>query len=127
MTDVLEELQAFRKIYVEYPKKLHAAREELRRIENERQDLLHVIELGSLDAIGMSRISQQLKKVQVRRRNLKNNIEVLDEVRKYIATRNQKEQAINSMIGRVRTTIEKQGRRTYTMRVRPDLQNLIRK
>lgn len=126
MKNLEEHLQSVRTVYVNLPKQYDLAKSSLQTLNNEIQDLLHVIELGKLDAVAASRINKDLKKAQVERRKVKNELEVLEEVMRFVSIKNPKKHEYDKIIGRVRSVIEKQGRRTYTMRVRPDLQNLIK-
>ena len=116
------DLIAVKKIFVDYPKMYEQKRDELKKCESERQDLLHVLELGKLDAIKMSQVMRDLKAVQVKRRQIKNNLEVLDEIKRF-SYKKIKESEINNLIGRVDHIINRE--RIYTMRVRTDLQELV--
>ncbi len=97
-------------------------KDELRNCECERQDLLHVLELGKLNAVQQSKITKQLKAVQVKRRQIKNNLEVLDEIKRF-SYKKVKESEINNVINRVDHIVNKE--RIYTMRIRTDLQELV--
>lgn len=127
MENVEQDLQTVRKVFVDYPKQYDLAKDQLVKINQERQDLLHVIELGKLDAIALSRTVRELKRVQQVRRKLKSEIEVLEEVTRFINNfpKNRKHE-INQAIGNVRSVQERQKRRIYTMRIRKDLQEYVR-
>lgn len=121
---IQEQLKAVRYILVEVPKLFELVQKEFHKVNDETQDLLHVLELGKLNAIEMSKITRQLKEVRQKRRELKDELEILYEVRNF-ATGNVNEHEINTIIGKVRSIHEKRQRRTYTMRVRTDLQKLV--
>lgn len=125
MHDVEEKLKAVRDVYVNYPKQLELLREELSKYEQEKQDILHVIEFGTLDAVKASDMRKELKRVLDKRRKTKKDIELLEEVRKF-TERKPNEHVINTTIGNIRRVITTQGRRSYRMRVRSDLQDLIK-
>src|SRR5690625_1278154 len=94
-------------------------------IGSERQDVLHALELGKLDAIQRTKLVNELKEVQKRRRKIKDELEVLDEIKRFTSTLRLKGRQINEIIERIRGIKERQERRTYTMRVRTDLQDVI--
>lgn len=120
------DLLAIKKIFVDYPKLYKVKKQELIKAEQERQDLLHALELGKLDAIKMGKITRELKQVQIRRRQIKNNLEVLEIVSKFSHTFNNNSNK-NKQIESVANTVKNiTGRdRRYTMRVRTDLQKLV--
>lgn len=119
---VEDDLLAVKRIFVDYPKMYEAKQRELNSVSSERQDILHALEFGNLNAIEMSKLMRDLKCVQVRRRNIKNNLEVLDEI-KQIHHKKMTERDIDRLINRVDHIINK--KRKYTMRVRTDLQQLV--
>lgn len=120
------DLQSLKRIFVEYPKKYKEQKQKLIIAEQERQDLLHVLELGKLNAIEMSKIMRELKNVQQKRRRIKNNIEVLEVFNKFSISFNNnrhKDKQIETLTNTVKNIIDRE--RTYKMRVRTDLQDLI--
>lgn len=116
------DLNAIKRIFIDYPKMYKVKKDELIKVSSERQDLLHALELGNLDAIEMSKLVRDLKKVQVKRRQIKNNLEVLDEIKRFTYGKI-KEHEVNAAISRVDHIINR--KRTYTMRVRTDLQSMV--
>lgn len=126
MNEIEKSLQALRDIYVNYPKQLEIAQQELRNVEDEIQDILHIIELASLDAIGMTRSFKDLRNLRVRRRELKNEIELLKQVNEINSFAKPNERIIGAVVGKVRTTLHKQNTRKYKMRVRKDMQHLVK-
>lgn len=126
MTEIEQSLQSVREVFVNYPKRYNQATDELREIENEIQDILHVIEFCNLDAIKMTEKYKELKALRQQRRQLKHELEVLEEIKSFVAYPKPNEKVINSVIGKVKSTLEKQHRRTYTMKVRKDWQGLMR-
>lgn len=124
----VEKMMVTREVLFNFPRQYKLAKEELRKINQERQDLLHVIELGKLDAVKMSRMMSELKDVQKRRRKLKNEIELMSEVNyflSYIKNLSEIEGIVNNTIGNLRKVSNQQDQRTYTMRIRKDLQGLV--
>lgn len=121
---VLESVQEF---YLKYPEKLEQMKLDYQNVCMERQDLLHALEFGSLNGPQLTKLSIELKNVQQKRRQLKNEIEVFEQVVKLVKSpQKPNKQRINNLIGNVRSTIKNQGYRTYHMRIRKDLQDVIK-
>lgn len=117
------DLQAIRRVFIDYPKRLKAANEELSKINCEEKDLLHLLEIGKLNASQIMKISSQLVSVLRKRREVKNEVELLESI---IHLRNRlRESEITDSIGKVRKIEARQTNRRCTMRVRTDLQELI--
>lgn len=121
-----KDLEAAKRIFVDYPRLYKNKKNELKEVEQERQDLLHVLELAKINAAQMSKIMRQLKEVQIKRRQIKNNLEVLEAINKFSHVFNNNTNK-NKQIEDVTNAVKKiTGRdRTYTMRVRTDLQELV--
>ena len=124
--DIEQSLKSVRDVYISYPKRYDLATDELRHVENEIQDILHVIELVSLDAIQMTKKYKELKHLRQVRRGLKEELEILEEIKTFVAHPKPTEKNIGQAVGKVRSTIERQKKRTYGMRVRKDWQELIK-
>lgn len=120
------DLQAIKRIFIDYPKVYKTKKRELIKAEQERQDLLHVLELGRLNAVQQSKITRDLKAVSVKRRQIKNNLEILEVVNKFANSFNNNSNK-NNQIETVTNTVSNimARERTYTMRVRTDLQKLL--
>ena len=125
-SDIEDKLKSVRDIYVNLPKRYDVAKDELRQCENEIQDLLHVIEFVSLNAIEMTKKYKELKDARQRRRGLKDELELLEGVRELTSYPKPTEKNISRTIGNVRHILNKQMNRTYTMKERKDLQELIK-
>lgn len=122
---VEEKLLIVLDVLVEYPQKYEKLKQDLQIISSERQDILHALELGKLDAIQRTKLVNDLKGVQNRRRKIKDELEVLDEIKRFTSTLRLKERQINETIERIKSIKERQEKRTYTMRVRTDLQDVV--
>lgn len=121
--DIENDLQAIKRVFIDYPKRLKTAKEELSKINSEEKDLLHLLEIGKLSASQIMKVSSQLVSVLRKRRGVKNEIELLESI---IHFHNRlKENEITDSIGKVRKVETRQTNRRYTMRVRTDLQGLI--
>lgn len=125
-SDIEDKLKSVRDIFVFLPKRYDKAKDELRIIENEIQDLLHVIEFASLSAVEMTRKYKELKEARLKRRSLKDELELLESIRELTSFPKPNEKNISRTIGNVRHILNKQKNRTYTMKERKDLQELIK-
>jgi len=112
-------------VFIKYPQKYEELKQYLQIIGSERQDLLHALELGKLNAIQRTKLVNELKEVQSKRRKIKDELEILDEIKRFASTVRLKERQINEIIERIKSIKERQEKRTYTMRVRTDLQDVV--
>ena len=122
MSEFEQALKYARDVFINYPRRYQQLTDALVKIDRERQDLLHVIELGKLDAIAMIKVVKDLKKVSLERRKVKDELEILEEFKNI----KPKEHDINSTLGKVRSIQERHKAREYRMRIRKDLQELIK-
>lgn len=113
------DLKAVRRIFYEYAKQLKYANEELDRIHSEQLDIMHVLELGKLNASEIMKVSSQLVKLLRKRREVKNEIELLESLRHI--TVKPKEHEVDSAFSHLRKANERIEKRRYTPRVREDL------
>ncbi|MEN2464938.1 hypothetical protein [Ornithinibacillus sp. JPR2-1] len=126
MKEIEESLIHVRNIFVDCPKRYGLTNDYLTKINNEIQDIMHVIELGTLDAVARVKMVNELKILRKKRRELKNELEILEIVKEFINQPKPNEKTISKILGSVRSRIELQGKRTYRMRERPDLQHYIK-
>ena len=123
---ITNHLESIKKVFIDYPRLYEVKQEELKGVSGEEQDLLHALEFGKLDAIKMTQIVRDLKAVRIEQRKLKNNLEVLIEIRRFVnrfERQKIKTRDINDLINRIEHITTR--KRTYTMRVREDLQELV--
>ncbi len=116
------DLEAIKRIFIDYPRMYEIKKEELIKVSSERQDILHALEFGKLNAIEMSKLMRDLKEVQIRRRQIKDNLEVLDEIKRF-AHNKIRERDLTNLINKVHHIIDRE--RNYKMRVRTDLQEVV--
>ena len=120
-----EKLLVVLDLFVNYPAKYDILKQDLQRVGSERQDLLHALELGRLNAVQRTKLVNELKEVQIKRRKIKDELEMLDEIKRFASTVRLKERQINETIERIKRIEERHKTRTYTMRVRTDLQEVV--
>lgn len=125
-TDISNSLQSVREIYINLPKRYEAVQKEIKQCEFEIDDLQHVIEFASLSASKGYDIYRQLKLARQKRRRLKNELEILEVTKRLQAAGKPSEKLLNQTIGDVRKLLNTQENRCYSMRVRSDLQELVK-
>ena len=120
-----EKLSIVLDVFIKYPQKYEELKQELMIIGSERQDLLHALEFGRLNAIQRTKLVNELKEVQMKRRKIKDELEILDEIKRFASIVRLKERDIKTTIERIKSIKERHKTRTYTMRVRTDLQDVV--
>ena len=121
---MIEHIKSVREVFVDTPKRYEFLTEQLKRVDDETQDLLHVLELGKLDAIKTGEVAKRLKEVRKERRRIKDDLEVMEEVVGFTKGRVNKN-TISKLIGDVRKIEERKKTRKYRMRVCKDLEDYI--
>lgn len=105
------------------PKQYNRNYEEIGKLDEEQQDILHYIELGKrLGTVQSHDPYMQIRKLRIKRRKLKNENEQLEGLvsilKKFAPYLND----LNRTIGDIRRTKDIQANRQYKCRVRDDLQ-----
>ncbi|GAB6170573.1 hypothetical protein JCM15765_00510 [Paradesulfitobacterium aromaticivorans] len=95
--------------------------DELKRCEEETQDLLHEIELTKFDASRGYRLCRDLQEVRQRRRQLKDEMDVARVLKEFLDINKQLKINLFKVLTSMERVEEGQGRRMYTPRVRTDL------
>ncbi|WP_137744567.1 hypothetical protein [Robertmurraya siralis] len=124
--EIIQSLKAVRDVYINYPKRLELNQEELKKIDSEIQDILHVIELTSFNASDGYKWAKELQRLRKSRRMLKDELEQLEKIKDFLNFPKPTEKVINKTIGELRTIESRKENRTYHMRMRKDLQELIK-
>ena len=123
--DIEEALKAVRDVYINFPKLHTELQEELTRIDDEAQDLLHLIELTNCNAYEGFKLYKDLQRNRKERRIVKDRIELLGPVMEINKYGKPAHKNINRCIEDVQRVQEKHGCRTYRMRVRTELQGKL--
>lgn len=55
--------------------------DQLSKVDGEQEDILHFLECASYDAVTMMRVTKKLKEIRARRREIKNNLAMINRVR----------------------------------------------
>jgi len=125
--DIEGAIKSVREVYVNAPRRYEQLEKDLKKLDIETQDLLHLMELRDLDLYKGFTTYKDLQRVRQERRKVKDEMELLEpvlELNKYPGKPTEK--IINKYLGEVRKVVLRQQNRTYSMRVRDDLQNLVK-
>lgn len=87
---VEEILKMMKQFFENVDKELKELSLELKQKEQEQQDILHYIENNNLNAGGYSRTGKLLKKVRQERREIKNNIDRINQIKTFTDKYNKK-------------------------------------
>ena len=126
MSEIIQALQAVRDVYINFPKRYDLSKEELQKIEWEIQDILHIVELSNFNASEGFKWAKELQRLRKARRALKDELESLEKVKEFLAFPKPTEKVVNKTIGDLRGIESRKENRTYHMRMRKDLQELIK-
>lgn len=126
MINVEESLMGARNVFVEYPKMIQRLEGELKKLEQESQDYLHLIEMTSFSAFQGFKYAKELQNVRRQRREIKDDLEQLYVIKELnsVAVK-PSEKNVNKAIGEIRKIKRNQETRSYRMRIREDLQPVI--
>jgi hypothetical protein len=119
-------LQSVRDIFVNYPKRVITNKEELVKIDNEIQDILHLIEMTSFSASDGYKYAKDLQRLRLARRKVKDDLELLAPIEEFLTFAKPTEKIINTTLGKVRSVQGLHKTRVYKMRVRTGLQEYIK-
>lgn len=126
MNEIEQALMAVREVYINFPKRITLLEEQLKDLDKEIQDLLHVQELADLNASEGFKQYKEMQKARRERRKVKNELELLEFVKQLQAMGKPSEKVLNKAIGDVRGLSKTQNVRFYKMKIRDDLQELIK-
>lgn len=125
LNDAEEAAVVLRSIIQNLPKVFDYNSQEINICEKETQDLLHIIELTSFHAAKGYHFSKELQKARLRRRELKNQNELIEPLLAIVKRMKTFEHELNKVIGDIRRIKSNQENRQYKMRVREDLQKEV--
>ncbi|WP_339147654.1 MULTISPECIES: hypothetical protein [unclassified Sutcliffiella] len=125
--DVEQSLLAVREVYVNAPRRVQHIEESLRSVEEEIQDILHVIELGRFNASDGYKLAKELQNARIERRKLKDALELLKPIKDLMTFTKPTESNIGKVLGDLRNIKKRHQNRGYRMRKRSDLEQMIKK
>lgn len=120
--DIEETTMLLRTILFETPKLYENNKQEIELCEKEIMDIEHVIELTNFSASRGCNLAKEIKKVRIRRRDLKDQNELLSPLVEVVNRLRTCQNDLNKAIGDIRRIKQKHECRSYKMRVREDLQ-----
>lgn len=98
---------------------------DIKKLDLETQDLLHIVELGKIDAILRQKLYEDLRKVRQARRILKDENELLAPIIDILISLKNKIPEFDNGIGKIRKAKLTQSQRKYSFRVRHDLDKIL--
>ncbi|WP_405100780.1 hypothetical protein [Oceanobacillus sp. FSL H7-0719] len=107
------------------PKRYKQNEIDMKKLDLETQDLLHVIELGKIDAILRQKLFEDLRQVRQARRKLKEENELLAPVVFTLDSIKNKLPQFDEGLGKIRKLKMRQSNRAYSFRVRHDLDKVL--
>lgn len=125
--DVLNGIEHFRDMLQEIPKQYEFNQREIKRLEQERNDLMHLAEFGKYNAFEGYSYFRRLGEISQERRKIKDENELLEPIVKMIEKKNITKEKLNQLIGQCRKIMKTQEKRSYRVRVREDLQDKFTK
>lgn len=126
LSEIIEALKSVKDVYIDYPKRYELSQEQLKKVDSEIQDIVHIIELTNFNASEGYKWAKELQRLRRIRRGLKNELETLEKIKEFLTFQRPTEKNISRVLGDLRNIENKQKIRSYRMRIREDLQNLIK-
>ena len=108
--DLLKYMHEF---FTSIDKEINNIAEELSNVDLEQQDVLHYIENNNLNAGGYAKVGKLLKNIRLRRRDIKNDLDILNAVRDNLTRKyNNKfiEKDISGALKRIEVTKNRKGK-----------------
>lgn len=119
-----EDLKTFKRVVFEYPKEHEKLKKEISRLDQEINDLMHILELGKLDSRSLKDIAEELQIATKKRREAKDKESQLRMTIPFISSLNVEENTINKLDGIIIRSAKLEAdrkNRKYTARIRTDL------
>ena len=124
--DIEQTITLIRDSIRDLPERYEENHDEIGKLDQEQQDLLHLAEFKDLDVRRGFRVYKELQKVRKRRRELKNENELIAPVVDILKGYGKRLDELNRAIGTIRNKKKLQKDRHYTFKVRKDLGETIK-
>lgn len=125
MRSVEELVNSLHCIFTDLPKHYEANKREISDLEGEQQDLLHIIELTNFDACKGFKYSKELQRVRKRRRELKDENELLENLYKFANDNTKLRNSVNTVKHKYKETLNVHANRSYRFRTREDVNDIL--
>ncbi|WP_077325731.1 hypothetical protein [Virgibacillus siamensis] len=125
MYDVEQTATTIRDAIRDIPKTYEYNEKDIKRLDQETQDLLHLAELTNFNAFEGYSIAKEIQSVRQARRQLKDENEMLVELHSIMKELQPYLKDLNKSLGNIRQIKKKHAVRTYRCRERKDLQGRI--
>lgn len=123
LADVEQTATLIKNAIRDLPDTFNKNKHEINQLENEIQDLLHVIEFTKFNAHEGWKLSKQLKEARAKRRTLKNENERIEPLLQFCKKTRNYLGELENVVQNIQQVKQRQETRTYRCRVREDLQN----
>lgn len=123
--DIEQTTMLLRSIIFDLPKAYEGNKLTIELCEKEIIDIEHVIELTTFNASRGYSLAKDIKEVRIRRRELKDQNELLSPLVEVVQRMRGFQNDLNKAIGDIRRIKQKHENRSYKMRVREDLQEEV--
>jgi len=124
--DIEQTITLIRDSIRDLPERYEENHDEIGKLDQEQQDLLHFAEFKRLDIQRGFDFYKETKKLRVRRRELKNENELIAPVVDILTDYKKRLDELNRAIGAIRNKKKLQKDRHYTFKVRKDLGETIK-
>lgn len=124
--DIEQTITLIRDSIRDLPDRYKANHDEIGKLDQETQDLLHFAEFRKLDIQRGFNFYKETQEVRVRRRELKNENELIAPVIDILVDYKKRLDELNRAIGAIRNKKKLQKDRHYTFKVRKDLGETIK-
>lgn len=122
-----ETINTVREFFVDLPKHYLHLQEELKRLDEESQDILHLIEMVDLDLYRSWQASKELRENRRNRRKIKDELNTLDSLKEVYYRKNISKDSLDTAVGKLREVRNSQETRGYRMRQRTEWQSMVDK
>lgn len=129
MMDIFENIgksfESFRNMVKEIPDKYNQNEKDIERLQQETQDLLHLLEFTPISARDGYKISKQLQEIRRERRKLKDENRLLEPLAPLMKRYRNELGNMDKVLDKVQKRSKQQDMRVYKCRVRTDLQESV--
>lgn len=123
--DIEKTIVVMRNAIKDFPTRYKHNEKMIKKLEQETQDLLHLIELKDLDVYKGFTVYKQLQEVRKERRELKDENDLLRQVEGELRKMQKYVPKLNEGLGDIRKSKIYKTNRKYNFRIRKDLEELL--
>lgn len=120
-----ESMKTVREVFIEFPKRWDFLLKELSRLDQDRSDIEHAIELIDMDLYSAWQMNQELKTTLRERRKVKDELHQLELLKEVYYGKDISNEALDKATCNVEQATKNRERRKYKMRQRTKWQKMI--